>query len=780
MGVLLSVLSGFVLAPLVPLIYKFAKNRIGWITAILPFASFIYFFTYLPRICSEDCKVFNFSFNWVPSLGIQLSFYLDGLSLLFVLLVSGIGALVMIYAGGYLKGHEGISKFYIYILLFMSSMLGVVLASNMITMFVFWELTSFSSYMLIGYYHEKEKSRWAALQALLVTGLGGLALLAGVVLIGNAGNSFELSELLNNQVNLGSHSLYLPMLLLILLAAFTKSAQAPFHFWLPGAMEAPAPVSTYLHSATMVKAGIYLLARMNPILGGTVEWNYLVTLAGASTMFIGALLALPQTDLKKLLAYTTVSALGILVMLIGLGTQLASKAAIVFLLVHSLYKGALFMVAGTIDHETGTRDIRVLSGLMKLMPFTALAAILAAFSMSGFPPLLGFIGKELLYDAKLQAPSAALIITLTGIIANAVNVTVAIIVGVRPFLGNKSETPKHAHEVPNSMWIGPLTMSVVGLILGLFPEMISRPIVSSAVTAIQAKQTIFELKTWHGINFVFILSVFTVMVGVGFFLLRRLIQKYAMKLDFTKPVTPTVLFKKGMDKLLLFAKLQTRFLQSGYQRYYLITVIVTTLGLVLIQFFRIGSLGPLFNFTDIQFYEIGLVVLMILATLMAISAKSRIAAIAALGVVGYGVALIYVLYGAPDLALTQFVVETLTVVLFVLVVYHMPHFRKMSEPIARFRDVIIALSVGGMMTILILIAQKIQLQPTISSYFAEKSYPVAHGRNIVNVILVDFRAIDTLGEITVLSVAAIGVYAMLKLRMDSKDQKIRNDKFKKE
>lgn len=768
MGVLLSVLSGFVLAPFVPLIYKFAKNRIGWMTAILPFASFIYFFSYLPRICGEDCKTFSYTFSWIPSLGIQLSFYLDGLSLLFALLVSGIGALVMIYAGGYLKGHEGIRKFYIYILLFMSSMLGVVLASNMITMFVFWELTSFSSYMLIGYYHEKEKSRWAALQALLVTGLGGLALLAGVLLIGNAGNSFELSELLNNQANLGSHSLYLPMLLLILLAAFTKSAQVPFHFWLPGAMEAPAPVSTYLHSATMVKAGIYLLARMNPILGGTVEWNYLVTLAGASTMFIGALLALPQTDLKKLLAYTTVSALGILVMLIGLGTKLASKAAIVFLLVHSLYKGALFMVAGTIDHETGTRDIRVLSGLMKLMPFTALAAILAAFSMSGFPPLLGFIGKELLYEAKLQAPSAALIITLTGIVANAVNVTVAIIVGIRPFLGNKLETPKKVHETPLSMWFGPLAMSFVGLILGLFPEMISRPIVSSAVTAIQAKQTIFELKTWHGINFVFMLSVFTVMVGVVFFLIRRWIQKYAAKLQFAKPITPTVLFKKRLDKLMDFAKLQTRFFQSGYQRYYLITVIVVTVGLVLIQFFRIGDLGPLLNFSDMQFYEIGLVLLMILATFMAISDQSRIAAIAALGVVGYGVALIYVLYGAPDLALTQLVVETLTVVLFVLVVYHMPPFSKMSRPTNRFRDIFIAVSAGAVMTVLILIAQKVQLQPTISSYFAEKSYPMAHGRNIVNVILVDFRAIDTLGEITVLSVAAIGVYAMLKLKIDSK------------
>ena len=768
MGVLISVLSGFIIAAFVPLAHKIAKEKIGWVVSILPLGSFIYFFSYLPKICGEDCLTFTYSYKWVPSLGIQMSFYLDGLSLLFALLISGIGALVMIYANGYLKGHEAIDKFYIYILLFMSSMLGVVLASNMITLFVFWELTSFSSYMLIGFYHENEKSRWAALQALLVTGLGGLALLAGVLLIGNAGNSFELSYLLSNDVNLGSHSLYLPMLLLILLGAFTKSAQVPFHFWLPGAMEAPAPVSTYLHSATMVKAGVYLLARFNPILGGTIEWHYLVTLAGASTMFIGALLALHQTDLKKLLAYTTISALGILVMLIGLGTTLASKAAIVFLLVHSLYKGALFMVAGTIDHETGTRDIRHLSGLLKLMPFTAIAAILAAFSMSGFPPLLGFIGKELLYEAELQAPSAALVILLAGIIANAVNVTVAIIVGIRPFLGQKTETPKKVHEAPRSMWLGPLIMSGIGLFLGMFPELLSRPIVSSAVTAIQAEQTIFELKSWHGINFVFMLSVFTVMIGVSFFMIRNWIQRTAKKLKFIEPITPTILFKRGLDYLLKFAHLQTRLLQNGYLRYYLVTIIIATISLVGLEYFRIGNVSQLLNLKGFRFYEIGLAVLMIMAAFMAITTKSRIAAIAALGVVGYGVALIYVFYGAPDLAITQLVVETLTVVLFVLVVYHLPPFNRFSRRTNRWRDVILAVAAGGMMTVLVLIAQKIQLYPTIATYFAENSVPLAHGRNIVNVILVDFRAIDTLGEITVLSAAAIGVFAMLKLKIKSK------------
>ncbi|MDZ7263552.1 MAG: putative monovalent cation/H+ antiporter subunit A [candidate division KSB1 bacterium] len=770
MGILISVLSGFVIAAFVPLFYKFAKAKIGWVIAMVPLGALVYFFSYVPQICREDCQPLVFTYRWIPSLGINLSFYLDGLSLLFALLISGIGALIMIYAGGYLKDHAAVHKFYIYILLFMSSMLGVVLANNMICLFIFWELTSFSSYMLIGFYHEKEASRWAALQALLVTGLGGLALLAGVLLIGSAGDTYELSHFLSNKINLNDHPLYLPMLLLMLLAAFTKSAQVPFHFWLPGAMEAPAPVSSYLHSATMVKAGIYLLARFNPILGDTMAWHYLITLAGAATMLVGALLALPQTDLKKLLAYTTVSALGTLVMLLGLETQPAAEAAIIFLLVHSLYKGSLFMVAGSIDHETGTRQTTKLSGLLKYMPFTAVAAFLAACSMSGFPPLLGFIGKELLYEAKIQAPSAAWVITLTGIIANAVNVTVAIVVGMRPFIGKRIETPQLPHEPPLSMVIGPAVLSLLGLILGLFPWLISKSIVSSAVSAIRAQYAIIHLQNWHGINVVFLLSVFTIAVGIAFVGIRRWFQLTVSKLPSGKSLTPTVLFKQSLDNLLKFAGLQTRFLQSGYQRDYLITVIIFAVGLMLWQLVRAGNIDLALHFSDLKFFEIAVVLLMAMATLMAIFTSSRIAAIAALGVIGYGIALIYVMYGAPDLALTQLVVETLTVVLFMLVVYHLPVFKRLSPSRHRLRDALIAVLAGTIMTTMVLIAQKIQLQPSISSYFAEKSVAIAHGRNIVNVILVDFRAIDTLGEITVLATAAIGIYAMLKLTIPRKKE----------
>jgi len=362
------------------------QGRVGWGIALVPLALVACFASLVGPIAAGE--VFTFSYAWVPSLGINLSFYIDGLSLLFALLISGIGVFIVIYAGGYLVGHPLLSRFYVYVLLFMFSMLGMVIAGNLITLFVFWELTSLSSYWLIGFDHERAEARAAALQALLVTSGGGLALLTGLLLLRLSGGSLELATLLGQGNIVRSHALYLPIVLLILVGAFTKSAQFPFHFWLPNAMEAPTPVSAYLHSATMVKAGVYLLARLNPTLGGTEVWQVAVTATGAATMLIGAYLAVHQTDLKRILAYSTVSALGTLILLICVGTESAIKAAVVFLFAHALYKGALFLVAGALDHETGSRSVTQLGGLRRLMPVTALAAGLAALSMAGLPPFL--------------------------------------------------------------------------------------------------------------------------------------------------------------------------------------------------------------------------------------------------------------------------------------------------------------------------------------------------------------------------------------------------------
>ena len=425
--------SSFIFSLFIPLLYSTLKKNTGWVLALFASFLFIYFAGYIKPVSNGE--IFSFHFSWIPSINVNLSFLVDGLSLLFTLLITGVGALVFVYSKSYMNESSRSSRFYLHMLIFMGSMIGLVLSSNLISLFVFWELTSISSYMLIGLYHEREKARSAALQALLITAGGGLALLAGILIIGQVTGSYEFTEILTKSDLIKSHQLYLTVLLLVLAGAFTKSAQFPFHFWLPGAMEAPTPVSAYLHSATMVTAGVYLLARLSPVLGQTEQWYYIVTSVGAITMIVGAVVALMESDLKRILAYSTVSALGTLVLLIGLDTTLSVKAAMVFLLVHSLYKGALFLISGSVSKETGTRDTKDLGGIYKAMPFTAAAALLAALSMAGLPPLLGFISKELMYEAKLQAPDAATLITILGVASNILIVAVAGILAIQVFFG---------------------------------------------------------------------------------------------------------------------------------------------------------------------------------------------------------------------------------------------------------------------------------------------------------------------------------------------------------
>ncbi len=761
-----AIFSGFLLALLAPTVVRLARRQAGWLLALLPAGLTLYFARLLGPVSAG--RTVAVSVPWVPDLGISLSFYLDGLSLLFALLICGVGALVVVYAGSYLKGHPHLGRFYLYLLAFMASMLGLVLADNGLTMFVFWELTGLASFLLIGFEHERESARAAALQALLVTGAGGLALLAGLVLLAQASGSAELSTLLQNGRSLQGHPLYLPILLLVLAGAFTKSAQFPFHFWLPGAMEAPTPVSAYLHSATMVKAGVYLLARLSPVLGGSDAWHYLVVGAGTATMLLGALIALWQADLKRLLAYSTVSTLGALVLLLGLDTVLSVKAATLFLLAHALYKGALFLVAGVVDHETGTRDVTRLGNLARAMPVTALAAGLAALSMAGLPPLLGFINKELLYEAKLQAPRAAVWVTGAGVLANVCLVAVAGTVGLAPFLRRRADLPKKPHEAPPAMLLGPAVLAAMSLLCGLFPETVANSLLSAAVSAVRAQPTVVELKLWHGINPVFALSVLTLAAGAGLFAARDVLRRAGALGDAVGRFGPQRWYQGLLAGLNGLARAQTRLLQHGYLRLYLMTVILTTVGLVgSALLLGGGEVRPMGGLGDVRFHEWVIAALILLGALMAVTTSSRLAAAAALSVIGYGVALIYMLFSAPDLAMTQFAVETLTVILFVLVVYRLPRFAALSGRGARVRDALVALLAGGLMTALVLIATSVPREPHLAAFFAQYSWPLAKGRNVVNVILVDFRALDTLGEITVLGVAAIGVYALLRLRPSS-------------
>jgi multicomponent Na+:H+ antiporter subunit A len=691
-----------------------------------------------------------------------MSFYLDGLSLLFALLITGIGVLVVAYSSAYLKDHRDLGRFYSYLLAFMSSMLGLVLSDNLITLFVFWELTGFSSYLLIGYDHEREAARKAALQALLVTGLGGLALLAGFLLLGNIGGTFSLSELLNNGVDIRSHPLYIPIFALVAVGAFTKSAQFPFHFWLPNAMEAPAPVSSYLHSATMVKAGIYLLARLSPIMGGTVAWRTTLMVAGAVTMLLGAGLAIKHSDFKRILAYSTISILGVLVLLLGIGEKSAVEAAMTYLIVHAIYKGTLFLVAGIVDHETGIRDVTKLSGLRKAMPITAFAAALAALSMAGLPPLFGFLGKELLYEAIIDAPMAAQILTAVTMITSALMVAVAGMVGLAPFFGSKMETSDSLHEAPPAMWIGPVLLASLGLLIGMMPDFLAGMVISPAVAGVLSQPVDVKLGLIHGLSLQLILSGITFIVGVAAYFGRRPLARAISRLDLGAVLGPERWYYRALDCMNLLARAQTRLLQSGHLHFYLLIVILTTVCLVGLSLLtQTPALGV--NLTNINSYELLIGLVILAATVAVVRARSRFAAIVALGAVGYSVSLIFIMYGAPDLAMTQFSIDTLTVVLLVLVLHRMPRYAKYSKRYERLRDGLAALLAGGIVTVLVLEATTALADSRLSPYFAENSYALGKGHNIVNVILVDFRALDTMGEITVLGVAAIGVYSLLKL-----------------
>lgn len=771
-----AVVSIFVLACVAPLLHRFAGRRAGLLIALLPAGLTIYFASHAGVMMRGEAVTERFA--WAASLGVEVKFYLDGLSLLMALLICGIGALVCIYGGRYLQKHELLGQFYLLLLAFMGAMLGLVLAGNLLVLFVFWELTSITSFLLIGFEHEDEGARAAAVQALIVTAGGGLLMLAGFVLLGQTGGgNYDVQELFARGDAIKASPLYVPLLLLIFAGAFTKSAQFPFHFWLPNAMQAPTPISAYLHSATMVKAGVYLLARLAPALGGSPEWTTIVTTTGALTMITGSVLAFSQTNMKRLLACSTIAALGTMVMLIGIGSEYAIRAALVFLLAHACYKGALFMVAGIVDHETGTKDVEALGGLRKAMPVTCLIAVVAGLSFAAMPPTFGFIGKEMLFEATLESGSDAarfkLILTLVAVVAGTMFVTVAALVAVRPFFGKVKATPKRAHDAPLEMWFAPALLAIAGIVFGIIPNTVADRFIAPAVAAVYPNAAPLKLALWHGLNVPLGLSVVSIVCGLFLYgAWEGLRARTKWTSGFARFGTEAM-FAAGGRLIERVARWQTAILQNGKLRIYLLVITGTTIGLTAYTVRRGGIVFPASSFfrTDVRFYEVGLALLILAASIAAVRSKSRLGAVAALGVVGYGVALVFILFGAPDLALTQFLIETLTVILLVLVLYHLPRLKAITGKPARARDLIVSLAFGALMTTLVLVTASVGFDPLVSDFYAAHSLPDAHGRNIVNVILVDFRGFDTLGEITVLAVAAIGVFALLKLRPQDVKQK---------
>ena len=760
------IIIGFILAFLAPFIHRIAKGYSGLIFALYPAATFLWLIKQYNTVIEQGTQVIPM--EWVPSLGIGIDFRLDGLSLLFGFLISGIGTIVLAYAGTYMKGVPNTDRFFVALIAFMASMLGLVFSDNIISLFVFWELTSFTSYFLIGFKHEYESTRKSALQALLITAGGGLALLAGLILLGIGAGSLSLSEILQSGDILAQSSFFNAAMLLIILGCFTKSAQFPFHFWLPSAMAAPTPVSAYLHSATMVKAGIFLLARLSPVFNGTDGWHATLLLFGATTMLIGAIIAVLQTDLKKILAYTTVSALGVLTMLLGIGTDIAIKATVIFILAHALYKGALFMIAGIVDHETGTRDIRKLGVLFRYMPFTTAAAVLAGLSMAGIPPLFGFISKEFTYESTLgmilNSPLTTSAFFLTGIFFTAAAGMLVYMV----FFGKSNRLNVSPKETPFIMWIGPLVMGLLSLSLGFGSGLIS-PLLEQASLAIRPENTALKISLWHGINTELILSTFTVLFGIAAFFFVYFNPRLMAQIEISEKIKPSYAYDQIMGGVVDMSKIVTKRVQSGYIRVYVSVMVATfcVLALIVLQNFSIPTIGV--SWSDFRVYDIVIGAIMLVACFYTVVAQSRLLAIAMLGVVGYGVAFVFIIFGAPDLAMTQILIETLTVVLFVLVLWKLPKYLIFAEGFIKFRYFLVSALFGLIMTWIVMIVTQYPLDSHLKAFFAENSYPRGMGRNVVNVILVDFRSLDTLGEMVVLGIAAIGIYGLMKFNSDKKD-----------
>ena len=762
-----TIFAGFFLALIAAPLRRWIGERATWVLALGPIAMFGWFLMQAGLVLNGD--VLQTTFRWVPRFDIALALRLDGLSLLFAFLITGLGALMIIYSGDYLQGYATVGRFQAYMLLFMTAMLGVVLADDLITLFVFWELTSISSYLLIGFYHKDERSRYGALKALLITGGGGLALLAGLVLLGQVGGTYAITEMLELGPALREHALYLPILLLVLLGAFTKSAQAPFHIWLPDAMQAPAPTSAYLHSATMVKAGIYLLARFHPALGGTELWITLVGGVGLITMLLGAYLAFTQNDLKALLSYSTISSLGWLVALLGLGTGLALKAAMVGILAHALYKAALFLIVGTIEHETGSRDLRELGGLRHALPVTTPSALLALISLAGLPPLLGFIAKETLFEAALESPAALPVWLVTGVavIVAVLGIAYSLLVARGVFFGPPRQTPKSAHEPPWPMLLAPGIMVVFSLLLAL-PPILDQTAALAGAAASQSLGLPYEatLYLWHGITTPLLLTVGAVIAGVLLYVVRRPVRSWHEA--WGSRLRLSALYDGGLVLLNDVAIKLTARLQTGVLRHYLMIILGTLL--VLVGYGLITGRGTIWipgRLGEIPLYEAALAALMVVSIVAVALTPSRIGAFAALGGVGFFMTLFFIFYSGPDLALTQLLIETLIVILLLLVFYFLPRFfEERSSRLARWRDIGIAAGVGILVTGLTLMAIAEQARTPlsqVSEFFLRESVPSAHGANVVNVILVDFRALDTLGEITVLVIAMVGVHGFLKM-----------------
>lgn len=711
------------------------------------------------------------TWSWLPQLGIDLSFRLDALGLLFSLLITGIGTLIFIYAYYYLSPQNSLSKLYFLLMLFMAAMLGISLSNNLILLLTFWELTSISSFLLVGYWSNYEAAQRGSRMALTITGMGGLAMLGGFVLLAQITGTYQIDQILMMTEQIQSHDLFVPTLLLILLGAFTKSAQFPFHFWLPNAMAAPTPVSAYLHSATMVKAGIFLLARLLPIFAGAALYHNLVTFIGLFTLCMAAFFAIFKEDLKGLLAYSTISHLGLIMCLLGIGSPLAVAAAIFHIINHATFKAALFMIAGIIDHESGTRDLRKLSGLWQLLPFTATLTMITAASMAGVPLTNGFLSKEMFFTelvANLSGPVlwvSAIVATLAGIFAVAYSIRLVHGVFFDGPIG-KNVPNKEAHEPPFGMRAPATLLAVLCILVGLMPALLVEHIVNSTTRAstqlLQFEGT--HLAIWHGFNLPLLMSTIALLGGIIFyFSLAKGGKIREIDLDpHLGQFQGKLLFQLFLKHLLQVSRKIKRKTENGSLQSYLVWIIVFTVFIVALPLFNQGLTTGTRELTHAPIIAIVLWLLLFSACWMMLwFHHERIKAVLISGAVGLVVTMIFVGLSAPDLAQTQITVDVVTTVLLLMSLSLLPQLTPYeSSRSRRWRDALIAIGGGigiGWIAWLVITRD----HNSISWFFNQQSIPLGGGTNVVNVILVDFRGFDTFGEIAVLGIAAIGTLCLM-------------------
>lgn len=760
----LVALLPFFAAPFAAWVTKYNRFTSAWVAGLSTLLTLVVLFPSMQLVFAGETLIQQWP--WLSEIGFNIAFRLDGLALLFALLILLIGLLVIIYACYYLSAKDSMGRFYAYILMFMGSMLGIVLSENLLQLVVFWELTSITSFLLISFWQHRQDARQGARMALAVTGGGGLALLGGVLLLGHIVGSYELTQVLASGDLIRGHSLYLPALILILLGVFTKSAQFPFHFWLPHAMAAPTPVSAYLHSATMVKAGVFLLARFFPALSGTPEWSWLVGTAGMCTLLIGAYVALFKHDLKGLLAYSTLSHLGLITLLFGFSSELALVAALFHIINHATFKGSLFMVAGIIDHESGSRDMRKLNGLFKMMPHTAVLAMIAAAAMAGVPLLNGFLSKEMFFEQVINVSESTLavwtvpaLVTLASIFSVAYSLRFIHDVF---FNGEPIDLPKTPHEPVRLMKIPVDILVVLCFLVGVAPALIINPILTVAVaSSLQTAAPEFSLAIWHGFNLPLMMSITALVLGVTVYSVRqRLLVWYDKCLH---GVEGKAVFDWLLWKIVRLAKKVTDNFDQTTLQPAVTWLLAGALILSITTFFQFNS--PLMG--DRALMKVDIITLLVGVTLMVASVLTvilhhqRLVSLITIGVVGLIIAVGFVKFSAPDLALTQLSVEVVTVVLLLLALFFLPQHTPQERSYIRFtRDGVISIA-AAVAVFLLTMAVLSRDYSSIADFFIKNAKPGGGGTNVVNVILVDFRGFDTLGEIVVLALAGLCVFAML-------------------